>query len=107
MIAETDVFIGWDSIGMGIVCATLVLWFYFSTRIPGALVVFAIGIISLIASDPNMLSQIRLGMAWHMPDLSDLHDWKLGLWRGALPQIPLTTLNSVIAVCASWAYRAW
>lgn len=100
MIAATDVLIGWDSIGMGLVCTTLVLWFYFSSRIPGALVVFAIGLISLLASDPTMLSQTRLGINWHMPDLSNLHDWKLGLWRGALPQIPLTTLNSVIAVCA-------
>jgi hypothetical protein len=27
-------------------------------------------------------------------------DWSTGLWEGALPQLPLTLLNSVISVCA-------
>jgi MFS superfamily sulfate permease-like transporter len=100
MIAGAQVLIGWDSIGTGILCASLVLMLYFSTRIPGALVVFAIGVIALLAAEPTLLSETRLGMAWHWPALGNLNDWKLGLWRGALPQIPLTTLNSVIAVCA-------
>jgi MFS superfamily sulfate permease-like transporter len=38
-------------------------------------------------------------MSWTLPDLSDWSDWKHGIIRGAIPQIPLTTLNSVIAVC--------
>jgi hypothetical protein len=28
------------------------------------------------------------------------HDWWTGFWRAGLPQLPLTLLNSVIAVCA-------
>lgn len=28
-----------------------------------------------------------------------LSDWRIGFFRGALPQLPLTTLNSVISVC--------
>lgn len=100
MIAGTEVLIGWDSIGMGILCASLVLLLYFSTRIPGALVVFAVGLIALLAADPTLLSRTKLGMTWSMPDLGSLDDWRTGFWRGALPQIPLTTLNSVIAVCA-------
>jgi hypothetical protein len=28
-----------------------------------------------------------------------LTDWRIGFFRGALPQLPLTTLNSVISVC--------
>ncbi len=100
MIAETGTWIGWDSIGMGIVCASLVLLLYFSTRVPGALVVFAIGLIAVLAADPTLLRQTTLGMDWHLPDLGNPADWKLATWRAALPQIPLTTLNSVIAVCA-------
>jgi hypothetical protein len=100
MIAGTEVLIGWDSIGMGILCALLVLLFYFSTRIPGALVVFAVGLVALLAAEPALLSQTRLGMGWSMPDLGGLDDWKVGLWRGAVPQVPLTILNSVIAICA-------
>ena len=100
MIAGTEVIIGWDSMGLGVLCASLVLAFYFSTRVPGALVVFAVGLIALLAADPTLLWRTKLGMAWHMPDLGNPGDWLTGLTRGALPQIPLTTLNSVIAVCA-------
>ncbi len=100
MIADTGVFIGWDSIGLGMFCASLVLLLYFSRRVPGALVVFAVGLIATLAAEPGLIAQTRLGMGWHMPDLGSLADWKKGGWLGAVPQIPLTTLNSVIAVCA-------
>jgi MFS superfamily sulfate permease-like transporter len=100
MIVGTGTWIGWDSIGLGIVCAGLVLLLYFSTRIPGALVVFGVGLAALLAARPALIFETRLGMSWHLPDLSNPHDWLVGLWRGTLPQIPLTTLNSVIAVCA-------
>ncbi len=36
---------------------------------------------------------------WAAGDVS-LEDWKVGFLEGALPQLPLTTLNSVISVCA-------
>lgn len=100
LIVATETLIGWDSIGLGIVCAAMVLLFYFSTRIPGALVIFCVGLMALLAADPSLLSQTELGARWSWPALSDLEDWKVGLWRGAVPQIPLTMLNSVIAVCA-------
>jgi len=77
-----------------------VLLLYFSTRIPGALVVFAVGLVALLVSRPSLLSETRLGLPWTLPDLSNIADWSTGFWRAALPQIPLTTLNSVIAVCA-------
>ncbi len=100
MIAGTGALIGWDSIGTGILCVSLVLVLYYSKRMPGALVVFAVGIVAVLASDPSLLSKTRLGMNWDMPNLGNLDDWRLGLRRLAIPQIPLTTLNSVIAVCA-------
>ncbi len=92
--------IGWDSIGMGVLCASLVLLLYFSKRVPGALVVFAIGLVALVVSKPELAAQLRIGIDWELPDLYDKQAWLTGWWRGALPQIPLTTLNSVIAVCA-------
>ncbi len=100
MIAGTETLIGWDSIGMGILCSSLVLLLYFSTRVPGALLIFVIGLVALLARDPSLLSTTKLGIAWNIPDFGSLHDWKIAVWRGAIPQIPLTTLNSVIAVCA-------
>jgi MFS superfamily sulfate permease-like transporter len=99
MVVATDTLIGWDSIGLGVVCAALVLLLYRSRRMPAALVVFGIGLIALWAAQPALLSHTRLGMTWHLPDLSSWDDWRTGILRGAVPQIPLTTLNSVIAVC--------
>lgn len=100
MIAGTGVLIGWDSIGLGMLCALLVLVLYYSKRMPGALVVFTLGLVAVLAADPSLISQTRLGMTWHLPGLGNPDDWWLGLRRAAIPQIPLTTLNSVIAVCA-------
>jgi len=36
---------------------------------------------------------------WTIPNIS-WEDWLIGLWQGAIPQLPLTTLNSVVSVCA-------
>ena len=36
---------------------------------------------------------------WAIDEISG-EDWKVGFLEGALPQLPLTTLNSVISVCA-------
>lgn len=99
-IIGTHLVVGWDSIGMGVGCVALVLVFYFSTRVPGALVVFGIGLIGLIASHPSLLTDLQIGISWKLPDLSNRNDWMVGVWRGTVPQIALTTLNSVIAVCA-------
>jgi len=38
-------------------------------------------------------------VTWAMDDLK-AEDWRTGFFEGALPQLPLTTLNSVISVCA-------
>ncbi len=100
MVASSGSWLGPDSIGLGIFCALLVLWLFFSARVPGALVVFMIGLAALFYEQPRLAEQATAGFAWHWPDLSHWQDWVTGLWRGTVPQIPLTTLNSVIAVCA-------
>ena len=100
LIADTDTWIGWDSIGLGVVCTALVLLLYFSRRVPGALVVLGVGVVALLFAQPDLLAHTQLGFSWNLPDLTVGEDWTTGLWRGAIPQIPLTTLNSVIAVCA-------
>ena len=99
-VAETNAWIGWDSIGLGLGCAVLVLLLYFSSRVPGALVVFGVGLVALICANPSLLSQTRLGMSWHLPTLGDPQAWTVGFWKGTIPQLPLTILNSVVAVCA-------
>jgi MFS superfamily sulfate permease-like transporter len=98
--ADTHVWIGWDSIGLGLLCAVLVLLLYFSSRVPGSLVVFGVGLAALVCARPSLLSQAHLGMSWHLPPLADAHAWTTGFWKGTIPQVPLTILNSVVAVCA-------
>ena len=100
MIVGTNILFGWDSIGLAVICVVLILLLQRSTRLPGILVVFALGLLALLCSQPVVLEQTRVGISWHMPDLSNMDDWFTGLWDGAIPQIPLTILNSVIAVCA-------
>jgi len=98
MVVGTDTLFGWDSVGLGIVCVVLIVLLRGSTRLPGVLVVFGLGLLSLMFSEPSIIEKTRLGMAWDIPDLSNVDDWVTGLLEAAVPQIPLTTLNSVIAV---------
>lgn len=100
MIAKRPDWLAWDGVGLGILCAVVAFYFYSSTRVPGALLIFSIGLISVLTHSPDLIPQTPLGMSWHMPDFASWSDWKSGTLHGALPQIPLTTLNSVIAVCA-------
>ena len=55
---------------------------------------------ALFASREGLLAELHIGAQWSMPQLFSADDWHEGVLRGAIPQIPLTTLNSVIAVCA-------
>ncbi len=100
MIVGTETLFGWDSIAVGALCVALVLVLHRSARLPGALVVFVLGLLALMCLQPTVLGQTRMGMTWQMPILSNAGDWLTGLWEGAIPQIPLTLLNSVVAVCA-------
>ncbi len=75
-----------------------------SRTIPAALVLVAGGIGLTIWEHPSALSSISGGF-WlprlHLPRVSDFDaGFYSRVLRAALPQIPLTTLNSVVAVCA-------
>lgn len=67
--------------------------------LPSALIVFVLGIVFAILRKPSVLRHLKLGPS--KPQLTRIsrHDWKIGFVRGAIPQIPLSILNSVIAVC--------
>lgn len=67
---------------------------------PMVLVVFVAGFGLLALARPGAYQGVVLGVPtwqWVVPSGAQ---WWDGLWRGALPQLPLTLLNSVVAVCA-------
>ena len=101
-IADTDAWWGWDSIAMGVVCAGVVLAFYFSRRVPAALVVFLLGLGAMFMATDGLLDKLYLGFAPPKFWLKEIApgEWGVGILKGAVPQLPLTLLNSVIAVCA-------
>jgi len=100
MITGTNQFWGWDSILVGIVATVIVLIFFFSIRVPSALILFGCGLLLLLVSHPQYFQHLQIGI--YLPTLYYFNslDWTIGFWKGTVPQLPLTTLNSVIAVCA-------
>lgn len=100
MVGGTRTAVGADSYATGALAAILVLALASSRRIPAALVLFAGGVALAVGRDPSIAGSLQLGFA--------LPGWSPPVWgdfvrafpRAALPQIPLTALNSVIAVCA-------
>ena len=71
-----------------------------SWQVPSALLVTALGVALAFASAPAAaLSALRLGPSRIVAAAPTLRDWASGATRaGGLAQLPLTTLNSVIAV---------
>ncbi len=103
MVTNTNTIFGLDSIAVGAFCGLLVLFLFFSKRFPGALVVFAIGFVFLFLRSPNVLEGLSYELSIPKFAIPGKDDFISGTLKAAIPQIPLTTLNSVIAVCAlSW-----
>ena len=100
LVRDAHLLWGFDSISTGIVGFALVLAFASSRKVPSALILFVAGLGLAIAGDMGILSTLRLG--FNLPHWVPLtwNDFSSSFFRAALPQIPLTTLNSVIAVCA-------
>jgi MFS superfamily sulfate permease-like transporter len=100
MVTGTQAWMAPDSYLTAAVAALMVLALFFSSRVPSALVLFVAGILLAVWRDPGVVRLIHLG--WALPHWTPLawSDFARAFPRAALPQIPLTTLNSVIAVCA-------
>jgi MFS superfamily sulfate permease-like transporter len=100
MVVGTRAWLAPDSYATAAASALVVLALFFSSAVPSALVLFAAGILLAVWRDPGVLRFIHLD--WSLPHFTPLAwgDFAAAFPRAALPQIPLTTLNSVIAVCA-------
>ena len=120
-------FMGWDGYLLAGVCFIYALLFYRSRRVPVALVLFAFGLAVAVVRNSTAADELVLdatggdvgatngtqsdgavvvcgggdnaptqSFGFHWPTASD---WGTGFVHMAIPQIPLTTMNSVIAVC--------
>lgn len=67
--------------------------------IPTALILVVLGIILTIAFHPTVISSLTFGPSRIKIIIPSLEEVKTGILRAGLPQLPLTTLNSVVAVC--------
>ncbi|KAK6927430.1 Molybdate transporter 1/2 [Dillenia turbinata] len=74
-------------------------WKRFLFSLPSAFMVFLLGLAFAIVRRPKVLSEMKFGPSRiHLLKISK-HAMKEGFLRGTIPQLPLSILNSVIAVC--------
>jgi MFS superfamily sulfate permease-like transporter len=100
MVAATGTLAGPDSYLTGAVATVVVLALFFSRSIPAALVLFIAGVGLAVWKNPAVVRDLGVGLSlphWTPPAWADFVS---SFPRAAVPQIPLTTLNSVVAVCA-------
>jgi MFS superfamily sulfate permease-like transporter len=100
MVVGTSLWFAPDSYLTGLASAILVLLLFFSRKVPAALILFVVGLAIAIWTHPTVVAGLGIGVTlpkWTPPGWADFVS---AFPKAALPQIPLTTLNSVIAVCA-------
>ncbi|KAK7294127.1 hypothetical protein RJT34_17010 [Clitoria ternatea] len=69
------------------------------SKIPSALIVFLFGVLLCFIRDPSIFGDLRFGPSKISLIKITWEDFKIGFVDAAIPQIPLSILNSVIAVC--------
>ncbi|KAK7255294.1 hypothetical protein RIF29_28701 [Crotalaria pallida] len=69
------------------------------SAIPSALLVFLFGLLLCFLRDPSIFNDLKFGPSKISVVPITWEDLKIGFLRAAIPQIPLSILNSVIAVC--------
>ncbi|XP_020115220.1 molybdate transporter 1-like [Ananas comosus] len=70
-----------------------------ASSIPSAVIVFVLGVILAVIRKPSAVKELRAGPSPIEVVRISRHAWKDGFVKGAIPQLPLSILNSVIAVC--------
>ncbi|MDX1814322.1 MAG: putative sulfate/molybdate transporter [Thermodesulfobacteriota bacterium] len=90
----------WDSHLTGGVAVSLIVLSYVRQKVPAALILFLFGFLLLGISKPWLFGGLNL-QAWR-PEIiiPSSAEWWSGFTRGTVAQLPLTLLNSVVAVCA-------
>lgn len=93
-------FMALDGIMIGLVGIGFALLFYNSNKVPTALILFVTGIAITFFADQALLHS--LSFQPYFPNIVSIgfDNFRGGLLKGAISQLPLTLLNSVIAVSA-------
>jgi MFS superfamily sulfate permease-like transporter len=99
MVAETP-WIGPNSVAVGFGAGCLIVFVSRWKRFPSALVLFAAGVVVALLETPALTRSLSIGTPEFIFILPQARSWLDGFVHGAVPQLPLTVLNSVIAVCA-------
>lgn len=92
-------FVGWNSILVSIAVICFLL-FLLNRRQPALLYVFLVGFVLLYLEHAHLFSTIHITFPEFRIYWPSASDWTGGFLKGALPQLPLTLLNSVVALCA-------
>jgi hypothetical protein len=100
MVAGTKAWLALDGRFSAALAAVIVLVLARSRVVPSALVLVTAGFVVAVVGHPSVLSSLSGGLWLPHPRALDGGSVGTGVLRAALPQIPLTTLNSVVAVCA-------
>ncbi len=92
-------FMGWDSMVMAL-CITFLLLFLAPRIKPILVIIFILGFLLMYLKDAHVFSTLVIGFPEFRLHLPATQYWMKALTHGTLVQLPLTLLNSVIAVCA-------
>lgn len=99
MLKALNEWLGYNGYLMSIISALIVCLnfsnYKYSKYVPSALILFIIGLI--ISSIQTSMSSYSFFNPFFITYISS-EDWKNGFIKGAIPQIPLTILNSVIGI---------
>ena len=90
---------GWDSWSIAVIVGVVLLLMQLYNK-PGLVVVFGAGFLLLLCDQPQVYRELTVQFPEWQWTIPGWWAFKHGLYKGVLPQLPLTLLNSVVAVCA-------
>lgn len=67
--------------------------------LPSAFMIFLLGVVLAFIRGPKVVKGFKFGPSSIQVIKISRHSWKEGFIKGTIPQLPLSILNSVIAVC--------
>jgi len=91
--------LGWNSVLFAVLTALALLFFVVRGR-AGLILIFCAGFGIAYFDQPESFAHLKIAFSGVHVGWPSLGEWEGGFLRGTLPQLPLTLLNSVVAVCA-------